>query len=169
MGVFKAHKITTLKPGKDWKLYDAWPKHVGIYNKASIDNSLSCKFDEKVYERRNCRGSIAQNALWSTGDHFIIIRPNVDRTGDDDVVLSASPSYVDSDEIQLVFNGLRIDDILHPRAYIQKPSVNRKKSKTTGSSRSSKTQKSLASFLSVTSAGASNRHLRAFRQRMGGN
>ena len=75
-----------------------------------------CEWDEKGMSVKIVE-VLAQNALWSTGDHFILIRPNVDRTGDDDVVLSASPSYVDSDEIQLVFNGLRMDDILHPRAY----------------------------------------------------
>ena len=56
MGVFKENKNFHMKkPGKDWKLYKEWPKHVNIDGlKERLQRSIA--EDEGPYKRTNCRG-----------------------------------------------------------------------------------------------------------------
>jgi site-specific DNA-cytosine methylase len=109
MGVYKENKnFDQKKPGKDWKLYTEWPNQVDLF-KPSREN-------KGAYTRVSCRGVAAQNILYnSENGNSIYMRPNVDLTGEDDIVLAGSPSYLDTDEVKMVFKGLRWDDVLHPR------------------------------------------------------
>ena len=118
MGVFKENKQFNWKePGKDWKLYKEWPKHIklGGGGMASLQNQY-LRDNTSVFERQSCIASIAQNILYkSSSGYFIYLRPDVDCIDDDDLVLSTSPAYSDLDEVCIVFQGLRLDDVLHPR------------------------------------------------------
>lgn len=90
----------------NWK---EWPSNITIEAHGAQQNSnvdLVCG----VYKRAGCRQTTNQSALWikeDAGDDlpttYILIKPNVNRTGPDAVIVSTSISHEDSSCILAVF------------------------------------------------------------------
>jgi SNF2-related domain len=117
---------------KNWK---AWPSQISIEADPSLSlDDMQTRHVQVLcgtYHRSGCRQTTNQSALWikeGTEYHnpttYILIKPNVHRTGPDTAIVSTSISYEDASSILAVFpttwepcdalassNGFKADDI----------------------------------------------------------
>ena len=99
-------KAKALGEGHRWKYNSAWKTwpetiKIGCGGSDRLEASIGGS-----YHRSTCRQTTNQSALWiRSGDttRYIIIKPNVHRTGPDECVLSESIDYNDSSSILAYF------------------------------------------------------------------
>jgi len=97
-------------------LNERWPKEIRV-------NTTSQKILNGVYRRTKCMGTVCFHALWrcvrkDKPDTYLLVRPNVARTGPDHYIISTSPRYEDVSSVLAV-----LDPTFSPEQIVKKQKI----------------------------------------------
>jgi hypothetical protein len=81
----------------NWKV---WPKTITIKDAPQVQGRPNIN---GTYVRSRCRQTTTQSALWIRDDIYLLMRPNVSRTGPDIAIISTSINHEDTSSVVAVF------------------------------------------------------------------
>lgn len=85
------------------KNWDAWPTKLVV---ADVDGSDEARAVAGTYLRATCRQTVNQDALWIRSESpmlYLLIRPDVSRTGSDFAIISTTISFEDASSVLATF------------------------------------------------------------------